>query len=845
MIPATYRASFSYLLRRPWQLALALLGVSVGVAVIVAVDIANSSARKAFLLSMDAITGQATHQIIGGPRGVREDVYTELRVEHGIRTIAPIVEGTVTVDNVRLTLLGVDFFAESSFRSFAAGTSSPAGEAENSTTLFADLLTKTGAALAARTTATELGLSSGANFDIVANGIAHQATLLATFGDDTADGAARLLVTDIATAQEWLQQYDFLTRIDVRIASGSGDDQSAIAALVAALPADAQLLSATGRTRSTAEMSDAFMTNLTAMSLLALLVGLFLIFNSINFSVLQRRALIGVLRALGLTRRQLVTVVLVEAVVLGLAASVIGVALGIVLGEQLLGLVARTINDLYFRLSVTSVSVDAFAVTKGIVAGIGAALAAAALPAIEATGIQPRLAMTRSVLEQSTRRALPLLSITGVGLMITAVVLILLSGTNLVAGLVAVFILILGFALCVPQLVRLVADAAAPAAAAIGGTAARMAIAGIGASLSRTGIAIVALTIAVSATIGVSVMVDSFRGSVSAWLEQSLQADIYVGAQRGSMDPVAIEAIANLPGVESVSTRRIANLEDATGRTRLRVFDLPRAAYPGFELLDGEAETVWPAWELDDAVLISEPYAYKHGLAAGDVVSLRTDNGTREFAVAATFQSFDINASGVVMSRSTYSRHYDDSAIDSLGLYLADNVDAGSVVTQIETLRDDSTALYVASHSGLRQESMRIFDRTFVITNVLYWLTLGVAFIGILSAMLALQLERARESATLRVLGMTPTQVGGMVTAQTSAIGLLSGIAAVPLGIVMAWVLIDVINRRAFGWQIDMSVSADILLATVAFAVVAALLAGLYPAYRAGHCNPAVAMREE
>ena len=140
---------------------------------------------------------------------------------------------------------------------------------------------------------------------------------------------------------------------------------------------------------------------------------------------------------------------------------------------------------------------------------------------------------------------------------------------------------------------------------------------------------------------------------------------------------------------------------------------------------------------------------------------------------------------------------------------------------------------------------MRIFDRTFVITDILYWLTLGVAFIGILSAMLALQLERAREFATLRALGMTPTQVGGMITAQTGVIGLLSGLAAVPLGVIMAWVLIKVINRRAFGWQIDMSLSADILVISVVFAIGAALLAGLYPAFRAGQAQPAVAMREE
>jgi putative ABC transport system permease protein len=118
MVPVTYRASFSYLLRHPWQLALALLGISVGVAVIVAVDLANASARKAFLLSMDAITGEATHQVIGGPRGVDENVYAQLRVKHGRRAIAPVIEGSVTIDDTTLSVLGVDLFAEREIRTF-------------------------------------------------------------------------------------------------------------------------------------------------------------------------------------------------------------------------------------------------------------------------------------------------------------------------------------------------------------------------------------------------------------------------------------------------------------------------------------------------------------------------------------------------------------------------------------------------------------------------------------------------------------------------------------------------------------------------------------------------------
>jgi len=842
MIPASYRASFSYLLRHPWQLALSLIGISVGVGVIVAVDLANASARKAFLMSMDAITGAATHQVIGGPRGVSESAYTRLRVEHGIRMSAPVVEGTVLVNDTSLTLLGVDLFAEQEFRSFTRQAEADESTGSGSASLFTGFLITPGAAMTSAGTAVQLGLSVGDTFDVLADGRTRQAELLATIPRGNSDSLDFLLVTDIATAQEWLDRVGWLSRIDIRIEDGN---EAALDQLRAALPDGTQLLSAAGRTRSTVEMSKAFMTNLTAMSLLALLIGLFLIFNAVNFSVLQRRNLIGVLRALGLTRRQLLAMLLVEAGVLGAVAAGLGLILGIALGEQLLELVSRTINDLYFRVSVTSVSIESFSLIKGMLAGIGVALVAAAFPAIEATSYQPRLALTRSSLERRARHALPTLTLVGLATMAAAVLLIVISGSSLVAGLAAVFLLILGFALCVPHSVSFASTKTAPLAEKLGGTVARMAVAGIASGLSRTGVAIVALTVAVSATIGVSVMVDSFRGSVSTWLEQTLQADVYAGALRGAMDPELIEAIRTLDGVEDLSTRKRAWVEDVSGRTQLRVFEMPRESYVGVELLDADPADAWPAWETRDAVFVSEPYAYQNGVGAGDSITLPSDHGPREFAVAATFQSYDINASGIMMSRKTYARHYLDDTIDSLGLYLASDVETAAIMAQVEQLSSGWQRLYVISNAKLQRESLRIFDRTFVITDVLYWLTLGVAFIGILSAMLALQLERAREFATLRALGMTPTQVGGMITAQTGIIGLLSGLASLPLGVVMAYVLIKVINRRAFGWQIDMTIAPGILAVSIAFAVAAALLAGLYPAYRAGQSQPAIAMREE
>lgn len=842
-MPVLHRVSLGYLLRHPWQLGLALLGICIGVAVIVAVDLATESSRKAFSLSMETLTGQATHQVIGGPGGVPESLYVQLRVDESFRGIAPVVEGGARLNGVDVRILGIDLFAEQQIRSFSLDVSSADGTQDNSAeTLFGRILTEEGAALMSRQTARMLGLGPGEAFEVRSAGKVFQGQLLGQFGDQASQFLDELVVVDIAVAQQWLGMAGELSRIDVRIPS---DDSALKLSLERALPPGTQLLDAAGRTRAMTEMSRAFMTNLSAMSLLALLVGLFLIYNSVSFAVLQRRGLIGVLRALGVTRGQTFRLILGEGMVLGLLGAVTGVLLGIWLGDYLLALVSRSINDLYFRVTVTDVSISSLSLAKGLAAGLGATLLSALVPAIEAASYPPQLALARSVIERRGRNMVPVLAIAGGLLGLAAWLLLKMSGSHLVAGLSAVFMLILGFALCVPLATRLLSNLLAPLAGRLGGTSARLAVSGIGANLSRTGVAIVALAVAVSATIGVSVMVQSFRDSVSTWLDRTLQSDLYVAAPGAPLDAGLINDLVQLPGVDAHSATRRIWLESPEGRLRLFALQLAPGRYPGSEIIDAEPEQAWQGFEREGGVMVSEPLAYRRNLGAGETIRLMTASGEQEFNIVGTFRSYDVNGGAVLINRPTYDRFWDDREIDSIGLFLAPGTNADAMMAGLNDVANNRQTLVMRSNAEIRALSLRVFDRTFIITDVLYWLATGVAFIGILGAMLALQMERSRELATLRALGMTPAQLGGMVTTQTATIGLFSGLAAIPLGLVMAWVLIEVINRRAFGWQMDIQLSWQVLAVAMLFSVGAAFLAGLYPSWRAASSSPALAMREE
>src|SRR5213082_1582689 len=399
MMPTLRAASVRHLLRHPAQLALALIGLTLGVGTIVAVDVATASSQRAFELSLQAVNGAATHQITGGPRGIDERLYAQLRTQAAAGVplrFAPLVTGYVTVGERTMQLVGVDPFAAVELADEGRVGAAPAPATDGVEGL-RRWFTDPGAVVLSAATAQQLGLAVNSRFDVTVGGVRQRATLIGRITDAGA-GFDAALFTDIAQAQEWLGAAGRLSRIDVRFAGGAPG--AALAWLRAHLPADLELHATRAQARETFAMTDAFTTNLKAMSLLALLVGAFLIYGAVSFAVLQRRPIMAVLRALGATRGQVLALVLAEAAALGIVGAVCGVLLGLVMGRGLVGLVSQTINDLYFVVAVREMSVPAVSLVAAAGGGVLTALAAALLPALEVAASAPQLGLSRSVLER-------------------------------------------------------------------------------------------------------------------------------------------------------------------------------------------------------------------------------------------------------------------------------------------------------------------------------------------------------------------------------------------------------------------------------------------------------------
>ncbi len=832
-----FRACINGLLRYPLQAALAVLGLALGVMVFVAVDIATDGAQRAFRLSLDALSGRATHHIVAGAQGLPDTLYVRLRRELGLRQSAPVVETAVSYGTGVLQVLGVDPFAEQGFRSYFAADALQ----DN---LWRRLLLEPGTVLIGARTAERLGVAMGERFTVQLNGRDVALTRVGTLDDATTRGIENVLVADIASVKELRDQPTRLSRIDLILRD---EDADLRAAIEKRLPSDARIEAASARVRSVQELTRAFTLNLTAMSLLAVVIGVFLIYNTLHFTILRRHVTFATLRALGVTRRELLVSILLEAGLLGALAVCLGTLAGSYVADSLLALVSRTINDLYFAVSVSEASITGATVLKATLLGVSGSLLAVSVPAGEALFAPPAQTLMRRPIERRVTGWL--LPLAAAGLLLVALsVLIAALSAGLSSGYAALAILLIGCSLLVPWSVVKLARALRRL---VRHPMLRHTVGGLEAGISRIGVAEAALVVALAATIGVTLMIGSFRTAVDQWLSSTLRADIYIrpaqavtGRDETRIEPAVIAAIRNMPAVSDISLGRFVELRREGGGVSLFAIELAGESYAGFHLLAERAQA-WQAFDNDMAVFVSEPYAFHHRVQVGDVLQLPTALGEQGFAVAGIYRDYGSDQGVVLMRMSLYRRWWQDPGISSMGVYLKQSQDPQQAMGDIHALTGDVQQLSLRSNRELRAVSLEVFDRTFEITRVLRWLTTIVAVVAILTALSAVQLERRRELALLRGIGLTSRQLAGVLFAQTGLLGLFAGLLAMPVGVALSVLLVHVINRRAFGWSMDFVLDAKPLAEALALATLVALIAGALPVWRALRESPALALRGE
>ena len=839
MTPTLFKTALRDQLRRPWLTLLMILSVALGVAVVVSVDLANASATRAFKLSTDAVVGKATHQILGGSDGIDERVYRDLRVKDGYRLSAPIVEGYASakeLGNETMRVMGVDLFAEPPFRTYLTANTNVSLDA------FAAFLTQPNTVLISADTAARFGLKVGDKITLAIDTHERPVTIVGLLrppNDISSRALEGLLLTDIATAQELFGMVGRLSRIDL-IATPAQAAQ-----IAATLPSSLRVVPASEQANTVVQLAAAFQLNLTAFSLLALVVGMFLIYNTTLFSVVQRRRVLGILRCVGVTGREIFAMILIEAAIAGAIGSVIGLGLGILLGRLTVGLVTQTINDLYFSVTVRGVDVDTLSLIKGMILGVGAAVIAAALPAAEAASVPAVTVLQRSDLESRVRRGLPAFTFGGIGLIVVGAALLAFVQNSVAVSFAGIFVALFGVTMGVPALTVALMRFATATLGRLG-LIGRMAARTVTQALSRTSVAIAALMVAISVVIGVTVMIASFRATVENWLQQTLIADVYISPPLqgpipvATMNPALADKVRTVPGIASVDLVHYSMAHSREfGDVRLTaVTTLRNRILKSSNVSDAVARVQ------SGAVIVSEPFATRYHVQPGDRITLTTDHGAQTFPIVGIYYDYSSDQGMVLMTLDTYRRFWNDESVSAIAVYLARGANQNQVEDAIRAALG-GTDVVVQSNKAMRDAALVIFDRTFAITLALRLIAVVVAFIGVLGALMALQLERTRELGTLRAAGMTLPQLWRLTLLESGLMGATAGLLSIPTGLLLSIVLIYVINLRSFGWTIFFEPVPQVYLEALAVAVIAALLASVYPMLRLGRLQVADALREE
>ncbi|HUP65662.1 MAG TPA: FtsX-like permease family protein [Thermoanaerobaculia bacterium] len=855
-----------HLTREPLRTLLTIFGIAVGIAVIVAVQLANRSAIGSFTGSIDAIAGRANFQIAADAGSLDESMLLDLRDlwSQGVR-FAPVIDvesALASSGGLPIRVLGVDLMSDLHFRDYewaSIATRSGDETIENpEAPPIRELLTlfQADSAILPAGFAAEQGLSTGSSIriawrdrqsDLVVRGLLHPR------GPATAFNGS-LAILDIAAAQRALRMEGLITRIDLILPDPVPLEMERF--IQSRLPEGARLERPSRRNERVNRMLRAFRVNLYALSAVALLVGTFLVYNTVLISILRRRREIGIFRTLGVSTPQIFFAFLAEGAVLGLIGSVMGVVLGRFLASAALALVGRTVDQLYVYTGASEVSMEWPLAAGAIGIGLIISLAAAFQPAWEASRVLPGSMIRPGIYQRLTpRQKLQLGAAAAAALAAAWIAARIPAADGLpVGGYTSVVLIVGGFSLLTPLVLAILSRLLGILFGPLFGIVGRLAAASIPASLRRTAIATAALAVSIAMMVSVAIMIGSFRRTVDIWVGQTVQSDLWVRPARG-LSNADVTALRGSIAAELRAMPEIAAIDRYRGTEVVWRDSIIAMGSGDFDVAQerGALPMVVPESHRDAmksaveqrGVLISESLALKQGIDAGDSIQLPTPAGPRSFPVTGIYRDYSNDRGVVVMDRSLWMELFDDDTANTIAIFLHEGVDPERARQTIEARIGAKYSAFVSTNASIRAEVMRIFDQTFMITWALLAVALTVAVLGIVNTLTALLLERKQEIALLRILGMDRGEISLMVVLEAAVLGVVSLLLGVICGWILSWILIFVINRQSFGWTIELHPPSGALAFSLALTFLATLAAAAIPAQLARGVDMAKELKGE
>jgi putative ABC transport system permease protein len=826
---------------------LTLLGVALGVAMLVGMTAANGAVLSSFEEMVDRASGKADLEVTGDESGVDQALIDELGNHADLAAhVAGRIEQTSFLEGAggepgdRVLVLGVDFLGDKEFLPFK--TESGADAIKDPLAFLNDPQ----AILISDTLAKSRGLTAGSTLKLrTAQGMAefHVESVLAETGKTQAFGG-QLVILFLDAAQLAFDREGHVDRIDIQLAKGVTIDK-ALPELKALVGTRGQVARPEARGQTIAGMTASFRLGLQAQALLALLVGMFLIYNAVSVSVAQRRREIGILRSLGVTRGAITRVFLVEALVLG----VLGGAIGVLLAQF-----APAVSRFYQNIPTPVPHVTVRLAITGVIVGLVATMIAAYVPARRASHTSPVETLRRDLHAQAAARP-PVKLLLGAAVVCAIVALGITRLHVLYIGFASIFLLTIAAALATPMAVVLLARPAAMLAQRTLGLSARLGVDNVSRELGRSALTACALVLATSMSITVACYAYSYEASCMAWVEQAVPADVVITAGSPLADRNAVpfaadlaDKVRDIPGVREID--RVRSLTVPYGEWRIELASLETRTYlknPVQLVLDGPKPLPLDALEHEPSVLISENFRARTGLRAGDTVELPSPTGAHRLKIVAVVVDYSSDQGWMLIDRKYMQEFWKDTRVEAVDLYTDPGVDPYVVAAKVRErlLATGEGGMFVTTNAALKAEVRHVIRQTFEISKASEVVALFVAVLGVIGTMLAAVIDRIREIGVLRAIGATRRQILYAVMAEAGFLGVCAALVGTLAAIPSALLFVDTVGFQATGWSVPFRFPTAAVIRVVMSVVCFSIASGLLPGWRAARLKITTALAYE
>lgn len=823
------RSFLRSLIRRRALTLVQLAGVACGVAAVVGMVLASRTSMESFEKAVHFLQGRATHTLTRPVGPLEESVLPEIMNDPGVTAFAPVIDRYLELaDGTSVRVLGIDPFLDDKLRpKLVLPGEEDTGKQEGK---FLDFLEVKDTVILEARLAASLGIGPGDH-------VVTDRGLLQVLGTFTHPAAEPLILMDISFAQELFDLRGRLDRVDLIL-----DNSYTFAAYWSSL--GYQVTTQGERQGIFEDMLRAFRLNLQALSLLALLVGVFLVYNTSMFRVVSRRKDTGILRSLGATRKEIVAAVTTEIILLGVLGGGAGGVLGFALAHTLTGIVGDTISRLYFFLKPLPPEWSWSIPAAGTAFGLCASLLGGFFPLIQLAREDPVAALRGRVPELSQEKYARMTAAAGLFMTILSILTLRRSETIL-TGYIGAFGVILGLSFMCGFLMVVLSPIWKKILRRAAGPVGSLAAGNVSRNLGRTAVAVAAFGVALSLSVGLGSMIGSFRQTLIWWMDSQIRGDFYLQATTGSRIPLDLyPVLARLPGVGGVDPYRNVTVTYNGSIIRIASID-PEVLgkFARFQWYQGDDS----AWEKvgEGEVIVSESFYRRFGLKSGDRFTLNGIEGPVPVAIAGVFYDYTTEHGLVMMSRSLFLRLFNDPSIGTLAVFLEpEGVRPPGTENRVRDLALTS-GLIPMERKDFRERILSIFDATFTITHSMRAMAILVAFFGIAGALLTLFMERQKEFGIYRALGLSGREVALMTLLEGLGMGLAGFVLSTIAGTAIALILIRVINIQSFNWTIFFYFNAVPYLAAAGVALAASTGAAVYPMMRVLRTYPQLQIREE